>query len=357
MSPELLADADVAARRLGVSKEAIELVRRSDVIDLHVDSDIPRRLFGYDLARRHGRWPFFGVCFGHLDLPRALEGGLSGAMWSITTNPVRSRAGRWRVFLENLDRVSRFVSESGGRIALARNHAEYRHARAAGAHACMLAIQGGNALEAAPDGPRSIPSQAITRVTLVHLTSSTYGASSSPLSWLTREKRLTNAGIDAVRQLDEARIFVDLAHLHPCGFWDVVRVHDKSQPLIATHTGVSGVRPHWRNLDDAQIKAIADTGGTIGIIFAKHFLQRAGGPRDGRMIVEHIEHVIRVAGEDFVSIGSDYDGLIVPPHDLRSATTYPRLVQHMLDRGFSTERVGKVLGGNFLRCFRQLRPD
>lgn len=347
---------ELAAHR-GVSREAIELLRSCELIDLHIDPEIPRRLFGYDVARRHGRWPFLGCYFGHFDLPRAFEGGLCGAMWSITTNPARTRAGRWRAFLANLQHVSRFAHESDGRVALVRSHAEYRRARASGALACMLAVQGGNALEGAPDGPLSIPDRAIVRVTLLHLTSSAYGASSSPLSWLTRDKGLTKAGVEAVRRLDEARIFVDLAHVHPRGFWDAVLVHDPSLPLLVTHTGLSGLRPHWRNIDDAQLKAIADTNGTIGIMFTGRFLGRRGGPRDGRMVVEHLEHAIRVVGEDHVSIGSDYDGMIVPPRDLSSAAAYPRLVQHMLDHGFSPARIEKILGGNYLRCLRMLRPE
>jgi membrane dipeptidase len=159
-----------------------------------------------------------------------------------------------------------------------------------------------------------------------------------------------------VRALNEERVFVDLAHIHPDGFWDAVEVHDKTQPLIATHTGVLGVTRHWRNLDDRQIKAIADTGGTVGIIYAANFLETKGGPRDAQMVVEHMRHVVDLVGEDFVSVGTDYDGMITPPVDLRSGDSYPRLAQAMLDRGWSGARIQKILGGNFLRAFGMLRP-
>ena len=131
--------------------------------------------------------------------------------------------------------------------------------------------------------------------------------------------------------------------------------HDPSQPLIVTHTGVDGVCPHWRNLDDSQIRAVADSGGTIGIIFEPHFLRTRGAPNDGSVVIDHMQHIIDVVGEDFVSIGSDYDGAITPPRELGSASGYPRLVQHMLNRGWSVERIAKALGGNFLRVFGQLR--
>ena len=157
-------------------------------------------------------------------------------------------------------------------------------------------------------------------------------------------------------QLNEARIFVDLAHIHPDGFWDAVDAHDKHLPLIDTHTGVTGVRKHWRNIDDRQIKTIADSGGVVGIIFAANYIQRWGGPKTADMILEHIEHTIRIGGEDCVALGSDFDGLITPPLELASGDAYPVLVQRMLDRKWSVSRIQKILGQNFLDCWGRLRP-
>lgn len=344
------------AQRLSISPEALALVRKSEVVDLHIDTFIPVRIFGYDLAKSHPRPLTAGRFMGHLDWPRMAEGGLTGGMWSITTNPFRRTASRWAVFQKNLARLRAIVEGSGGRTRIARTAAEYRAARAAGAHAVLLSIQGGNALEGAPDGPASVVDRSIVRVTLVHLTNSGYGATSSPAHRLRRHKGLTPLGKRFVEQLDEQRILVDLAHIHPDGFWDAVAVHDKSLPLVSTHTGVTGVTPHWRNLDDRQLKAIADSGGTIGIIFSYNFLDRPGGPRDSTMIVEHAEHVMKVVGEDFVSIGSDYDGMIVPPRDVTSSATYPILAHKLLARGHSPQRVQKFLGGNALRVLESIRP-
>src|SRR5690606_19368841 len=90
------------ARLAGVSKDAVALVRSAEVIDLHLETFIPPRLFGYDLFRRHDRHWLRGRFFGHLDFPRALDGGLTGAMWSIATNVLRTRRGRWRALKENM---------------------------------------------------------------------------------------------------------------------------------------------------------------------------------------------------------------------------------------------------------------
>ena len=86
------------AERLGVSLEAIDLARRSDLIDLHLDTFLPIRMWGYDVRVRHGTGLLGGIAFGHIDIPRAMDAGLSGGLWSITTNPFRTAAGRWQTF-------------------------------------------------------------------------------------------------------------------------------------------------------------------------------------------------------------------------------------------------------------------
>jgi len=380
--------AQALANKHGVSKAAAELLLASDVLDLHIDTFIPPRLplVRYDVTKHHERGFLGGRFFGHLDIPRVLESGLTGAMWSITTNPFRRASRRWVVFQKNLETFKAMVAAQEGRLEIVCTVAEYRAARARGAHAVILAIQGGNALERSPAGLDSIaplvdpavspsaavaggpavsPSAAvagapgrpspIVRVTLVHLTNAAYGITSSPFRLWKGKRGLTDIGRDFVRHLNAHKVFVDLAHINAQGFWDAVETHDKSQPLIATHTGVSGVKPHWRNLDDRQVKAVADTGGVIGVIYSRAFLKVRGGPDDAGMIVDHMAHVANIAGEDAVAIGSDYDGAIVPPKDLRSGNSYVRLVQKMLDRGFSEARVQKILGLNFLRSFERLR--
>ena len=344
------------AKQLGISREAVQLAHEHGIIDLHVDTLIPHRLYGYDWLKRHRGGPFGRHLIGHVDVPRALEGGLSGAMWSITTNPLRTAKGRWCTFLSNLRRLRALIDSSQGRLVFVRTYSEYVAARARGAIASMIAIQGANAIEAAPDGVGSIPEQAVVRVTLVHLTSSVFGATSVPTSMIRFDNGLTEQGRELVHQLDGARCLVDLAHIHPHGFWDAVREHDRSLPLIVTHTGVQGVCPHWRNLSDAQLRAVADSGGTVGILFHDGFLRPSGRAVHGALVVDHMQHVIETVGEDYVSIGSDFDGNISPPPDLAGATDYPRLVQYMLDRGWTSERVGKVLCGNFLRVLREVRP-
>lgn len=341
----------------GVSGEAVRILEATPLLDLHIDTFIPPRLVGYDLHKRHGQGVLHGRFFGHLDFPRVKESSLNGAMWSITTNPFRGAASRWRVFLKNLERFRGLIRSTEGELVEVRTAAGLTAALAKKQHAVLFSIQGGNAIAAAPDGVRSIPDNVVVRVTLVHLTSSVYGVTSSPLRWGGGKRGLTKRGVEFVEQLNERRVFVDLAHINRPGFWDAVAAHDRHQPLVATHTGVCGVREHWRNLDDSQIRAIAETGGVVGIIFAGGFLRRKGGPRDQDMIIEHLEHLINVGGEGVAALGSDYDGAITPPKGMRNGTHYVRLVEAMLSHGWRPDRIERVLGGNFIRAFKQLRPD
>ena len=147
----------------------------------------------------------------------------------------------------------------------------------------------------------------------------------------------------------------DLAHAGRKTFWDALDVHRQDLPPIVTHTGVCGVRPHWRNLDDRQVRAIVDRGGCVGVMYQSNFLEPVFTWGSRSSILDHIEHIIQVAGEHAPAIGTDYDGMIIPPADLPDVTCHPLLVQDMLDRGWSEARIRGVLGENFLRCFAELR--
>ncbi len=343
---------------VAVAMEARAICAEAEIVDLHLDTLITHRLFGYDPLRRHGS-VLGGRLMSHADLPRLQEGGVTGAMWSITTNPLRSQAGRCRTLGKNLDRLRSIADRSAGNLVVAGTHSAYRAARrgspgAEKVHVALPSIQGGHALAPAPPSA-PMPDPDLVRVTLVHLTSSWVGATSTPLR-LGPAGTLSDDGCDLVRRLDRHGVLVDLAHIHPRAFWKVVEVHDPQIPLVVTHTGVSGVTPHWRNLDDHQIEAIARTGGVIGVIFQAAFLRSPGGATDAGMVVDHLEHIISVGGENCVAIGTDHDGWITPPRGLRSAAGWPQLVEAMLARGFSRSRIEKVLGENFLRVLAQVRP-
>lgn len=343
------------AASLGVSEEAVQLVLGSDFIDLHCDLEVPVRVLGYRPMKRHGPWKRVVPFMGHTDYPRLREAGLTGVVYDLATNVFRRPAGRQAVTLKNLARMKDQVQAWPDDLALVRTATEYDAARAAGKTAMMLAIQGGNALEHDPsvlDGPLG---QDLHRITLVHLSSSAFGGSNSPSQ---PDAGITDAGRAFVERCNAQRILVDLAHAGKPTFWGALEAHCGHLPPIVSHTGVSGVREHWRNIDDDQLRAIAERDGVVGIIYQGNFLAPVptGFPCKRAAILDHLQHIIDIVGERYAAIGTDYDGMITPPSDLVDITHHPLLVQDMLDRGWSADRIQGILGGNYVRVLRAVRP-
>jgi len=216
----------------------------------------------------------------------------------------------------------------------------------------FIGIQGGNALDA-EGALQQIDPSLLIKVTLVHLSNSTLGTTSMGGA---ADGRLTDRGREFVRALNHHRIFVDLAHINRQGFFDALEVHDPSQPFIVSHTGIAGVHKHWRNVDDDQLRAVARSGGVVGVMYQSSFLgDHYWGGRAER-VVDHLAHIVATIGEDHAALGSDWDGAIVTPRDMATCLELPRLAQLMLNRGWGAERIGKILGGNFVRALAALRP-
>lgn len=339
---------------MSITAEAEAIYRHADVVDLHVDTFIWTRIFGYDLLRRHGRGLFGARFYGQADLPRLREAGVGGAIWSVTTNPLRRASRRAAVFRQNLERIVAIFARAPDQAAVCRTAADYRAARARGRHGAFIGVQGGNALDS--DGALdTFDASLLIKVTVVHLSTSRLGVTSAP-QLRGGDGGLSDRGRDFVRALNAKRIFVDLAHINRRGFFDAVAVHDRSQPLLVSHTGVAGVTRHWRNVDDEQLRAVADTGGVIGVMYQSSFLGEPYWGGRAEAVVDHLAHIIDAVGEDHAALGSDWDGAIVTPRDLATCLELPHLCELMLARGWSAERIGKILGGNFLRALAALRP-
>jgi membrane dipeptidase len=341
------------ATALDVSVEAVQLLDDAHFIDLHLDLEVPVRLYGYDPMRRHQIATRPNIWFGHTDLPRLREARFTGVMYDIATNPFRPMGNRQATTLANVARVTERLDSLSEHFAVVRTRSNYDAAVATGRTACMITLQGANALSSDPQVLEGELGDTLVRMTLVHLTSSDLGGTSSPLG---RDKGLTDKGRDMVERMNAARVFVDLAHSGEKTFWEALEVHSSGLPPIVTHTGVRGVRDHWRNLSDEQIRAIADRGGVVGVMYQSNFLEPVLTWGSRRSIVDHLAHIIEVAGEDVPAIGTDYDGMIIPPADLPDVTHHALLVQDMMDRGWSEGRIRKILGENFLRSFAALRP-
>jgi membrane dipeptidase len=162
-----------------------------------------------------------------------------------------------------------------------------------------------------------------------------------------RPSGLTELGRELVERMGELGIVLDLAHIAEPGFWDALEC--SAGPVVATHANVHALHAHARNLRDDQIRAIAQRGGLVGITYVPGFLAREGA--DLSDVLDHIDYVVQLVGDDHVGLGSDFDGITTPPTRLSDVGQLPNLTAGMLARGYTEARVAKILGGNWQRLF------
>jgi membrane dipeptidase len=162
-----------------------------------------------------------------------------------------------------------------------------------------------------------------------------------------QDQGLTGVGQALVTACNRHGLLIDIAHASPRTFW---QLHESSRtPVFTSHSGANGVHQHRRNLDDDQIAAIARRGGVVGVIFVAAYLGNPFSPI--AHIADHIEHVVKVGGEDCVALGSDYDGFAPLARGMRDAADLPRLTQVLWDRGWRVPALRKLLGENASRYF------
>lgn len=347
-----------SAKAAAVPDEAWALHKESLVIDLHVDSFLWTRLFGYNVGVRHeNRLPFSPLGW-HADLPRLRQGGVGAVGFGIVVNPLKvgpelllplkllSWTERQRGFdavLNTLDLMHAAARSYADRFAFVRTATELRTARAAGKIAGFACLEGAHGIEGSLDHVRTAYDRGLRSIGLVHFQATEAGY---PMTAAKFDGRgLTQFGRELIGEMERLRMVVDLAHLNDAGFADALKV--MRHPFIVSHTCCRGVYAHRRNLTDEQIRAVADRGGVIGIAFERTFAGGLSANLDS--VLDHFDHAVKVGGEDVVAIGTDFDGFIFPPSELRDVSQMLHLTAGLLARGHRPETVRKILGGNALR--------
>ncbi|MBA3820854.1 MAG: membrane dipeptidase, partial [Deltaproteobacteria bacterium] len=308
------------------------------VLDLHADTAKLMDKLGYDLAARHERpMPTRVNVFGHVDLPRLREGGVAGQFFSFWTTPYPER-GCARSVTRQLDALDVAMEKHPSELVWTRTGADVRAAKAAGQIAALGGIEGGQALESSLEPIEAFSRRGVRYLGLLHFSANAIGRPAKGRGADLTEG-LTGFGRDVVRECERCGIIVDLAHINRRGFFDVLEL--ATLPPMVSHTGVAGVHEHWRNIDDEQLRAVADRGGCVGIIFARRYL----GSASIEAVVDHLLHVIDVAGEDVAALGSDFDGFVVPPEGLEDVAAMPNLTVALSRRGVPPRVLQKILGG------------
>jgi membrane dipeptidase len=326
-----------------ISDEARAVHEAAIPIDLHADT--PKLMIrGYDVTRRHQlRWPVSSFV-GHIDVPRMRDGNLVGqffAMWTGAGMGPWPERGSARDIHKQLDAVENAAREHPSELRLAVTGEDVRAAHRDGARAALRGIEGAQALEGKLEHLEAFARRGVRYLGLLHFAANALGRPAK--GWRADHAQgLTAFGCEVVDACARLGVLVDLAHINRRGFFDALA--RRPGPTLVSHTGVAGVRAHWRNIDDEQVRAVADTGGVVGIIFAPRFV---GGHLEA--VVDHLLHVINVGGDGAVALGSDWDGFVRPCDGLEDASQLPRLTEALLRRGLSVEAVHRLLGGNVLR--------
>lgn len=344
-----------------VSGEALALHRESLVFDLHIDTLLWQRLLGYDLVRRHEPWLAAPPFAWQVDLPRAAEAGLDGAVLGLVINPRHERPEQlWALeLLARVERGAGFEQTLAGldllaatarahpeALVQARTGSELREAVAAGRFAALAGLEGAHGIEDRVENLRTAWGRGLRVLGLVHFQAN---AAAFPMTEPAFDGRgLTPFGFDLLAESDVLPVVVDLAHLNARGLSDALA--SLTRPCLVSHSACRARHDVRRNLEDAQLGAVADAGGVVGLALGRNFL----GPGGLDAFFAHAEHLRQVAGEDATALGSDWDGGIVPLPGLGDVRGLPLLTQRLLDGGWRPQAVRKLLGENALRVISEV---
>lgn len=324
-----------------------DLVHRAAApLDMHVDFILQRRLFGYRPARAHRAGLLGQPLFWHCDLPRMREASYAGAILGVHYWPWQSERG-WKECNRQIDLINDACETPG--VRRVRGFADWQHARDAGEIALGVGVEGAHQLNGKLERVAALSRRHVTYLTLTHFSKNAAATPGIGRGANTRDG-LSGWGKELVQELNRAGIAIDVAHVNGPGVLDACAT--SRAPILATHTCARGVYPSPRGIGDAQIDAIAETGGVMGVIFSPRFLS---GKRKAttHLIADHIDYIVQRVGVDHVGFGSDYDGwLDAIPSDQRDCRDSRKLTDILLDRGYSSNDIYKMYRGNTLRVLR-----
>ncbi len=378
------ADADLRERAEIIHRESVVLDSHNDVASFWIVDN------GFDLAMDgdgdgtrspwvHWMIPWLpGAPAGprirtQIDFARAERGGLDAQFFSIWVSPEfydpdAPEPGR---AMERADAIIDSLDEQlrrhPDRIELARSSGDVRRIAAKGKLAALLGIEGGHAIEDDLQTLRHFYERGVRYMTLTWSFTHGWADSAGGAGEPEAERRhggLSPFGETVVRQMNDLGMLVDVSHVSDETFWDALEV--TGAPIIASHSSARALVPQPRNLSDDMLRAIGANGGVVMINFMGMVLDPDkntfqfildlllhSGSTDVSVsdVVDHIEHVVEVAGIEHVGLGSDFDGSprIFFPMGLRDVGDFPTITLELLRRGYNAEQIRMILGENFLR--------
>jgi len=286
---------------------------------------------------------------GHLDIPRMKEGGIDVQFFAVFIEDIYKPERSLKRTLQLIDCFYREIEKNQDDISLVTNYNQIEEANRAGKIAAILSIEGGEALEGDLGVLRVLYRLGVRLLTL------TWNQRNQIADGIGESRTgsgLTEFGLKVIDEMNDLGMLIDVSHLSETGFWDVIK--RSKTPIVASHSNCYALCPHPRNLKDEQIKVLADKGGVIGITFVPNFLSQEKRKTTVKDVVKHIDYLVEKVGVDCIGLGSDFDGTGDLPLGLEGVDKIPNLTEELLDRGYKEREIEKILGGNFLRVFKEV---
>jgi membrane dipeptidase len=386
-TPEKATDVVVSARARQIHDSAL-------VVDTHADT--PQRFLdeGFDIGSTDPN------DVGHLSLDKARRGNLGAEFFSIWVDPETNQGRFARHTFDLIDSVYEQAARHPDRMMMAFSTADIERAHREHKLAAPMGIEGGHSIENDIHLLRDYYRLGVRYMTLTWSNTNEWADSSGDIDdpKVQHHNGLTDFGKQVVAEMNRLGMMVDISHVADKTFWDVIA--NTKAPVIASHSSARALVNAPRNMTDEMLQAVAKNGGVVQVNFFNGFIDedfrkaaeaqkkdqaaaisaymdqlKAEGkpvnylevdrierewmakiPRPPfKSLIDHIDHIAKVAGVDHVGLGSDFDGVSgATPQGMDSAADLPKITQALLDRGYSGDDVKKILGGNLMRVFRDV---
>jgi membrane dipeptidase len=380
-------DNQISARARAIQQSAI-------VVDTHADT--PQRFLdeNFDIGSTDPNDT------GHISLDKARAGNLGAEFFSIWVEPETNQGHFAKRTFDLIDAVYEQAARHPDRMMMAYSVADIERAHRQKKLAALMGIEGGHSIENDMRLLRDYYRLGVRYMTLTWSNTNEWGDSSGDIDdpKVQHHNGLTDFGKQVVVEMNRLGMIVDISHVSDKTFWDAIAV--TKAPVIASHSSARALVDAPRNMTDDMLRAVAKNGGVVDVNFYSAFddqtfrnaeraqedaekkaandymeqLKSEGKtptyldedkiereymakiPRPPfKVLIDHIDHIAKVAGVDHVGLGSDFDGVSgATPQGMDSAADLPKITQGLLDRGYSAEDIRKILGGNFLRVFTQV---
>lgn len=285
---------------------------------------------------------------GHVNLPKIHQAKLGAQFFAAFVDPCYYNGLALHNTMEMIDLFWQMLEQYPDKLTFAGSGQDILSAQEKGYLACLLAIEGGEALEGKLANLRMFHRLGVRLLTFTWNYRNDLGSGQGEGE---SGGGLSRFGKEVVVEMNRLGMLIDVSHLNEPGFWDVLNYSQK--PVLASHSNAKALCNHPRNLTDEQIRALAERGGVIGINFYAKFLKREGEATIHH-VVEQIEYLAKVGGESCVALGSDFDGMDHTPVDLEDCSKIPQIASLLAQRGFGTTSIEKIMGGNLLRICQEV---